>query len=381
MTKALETSKIIIFGNDDVCDLLDENINIRRSFPQLLSIRDLDELIERALSKEALERSKSAIGWAKDVSQIFVPTKSYYKTWESLKNHHFAVLHGPPEMGKTTIAWMIALVKLAEGWEALTCDSPKDFFQLYKQGNHQLFIADDAFGRTEYDPKRGKEWEQQLERMIHNLDGKHWLIWTSRKHILERANKTMDLQGNVEDFPKPSDVLIDSSNLTIQEKALILYRHSKAMQLDVQSKDFIKKYAKLIVNDHDFTPERIRRFVKEVLNDLVTKYNNKELRHIQVGNEIKKAINTPTKRMTKTFKALEEYHVYLLMSLLEAGDHTTREQLMQLYNNHTIQTNHTAEFDAALEELQECFVKVKKGYKFRGSNYNMDASKLSRFNY
>jgi len=47
------SSEIHVWGGDDICDILDRRKAIARSFPQLLSIRDLDELIRFALSKES----------------------------------------------------------------------------------------------------------------------------------------------------------------------------------------------------------------------------------------------------------------------------------------------------------------------------------------
>ena len=184
MAAVLPKATIIVHGSNDVCDLLDKHEKLRRSFPQLLSLRDLDGLLSKVLNKEAFERSRAAIGCAGNIASVFVPTESYSAAWKILKKHHFVVLHGPPEMGKTAIAWMISLAQASTGWEALVCDSPEDFFKLYQGELRQIFVADDAFGRTEYDPSRGKQWEKQLERVVHMLDKRHWLIWTSRKHIL-----------------------------------------------------------------------------------------------------------------------------------------------------------------------------------------------------
>ena len=354
---ALPKSKVIMHQADDICDLLDKHEKLRRSFPQLLSLRDLDYLLDKALNKDALERSRAAIGCAGHIAAVFVPTQSYSAAWKTLYKHRFVVLHGPPEMGKTAIAWMILLTQAASGWEALVCDSPEDFFKLYQSEVKQIFVADDAFGRTEYDPSRGKQWEKQLERVVHMLDKRHWLIWTSRKHILERARRTMDLQGNVQKFPQPSDVMIDASKLSIREKALMLYRHARSNNLDNGSKSIIRKFAKDIVSHGSFTPERIRKFVREVLPELVE--NNTENGMIQqkIWLEIQKAISTPTDRMRKSFRALTKAHKAVLISLLEAGNYADPELLRLQFNSRTASFGTTLSFDEVLEELSEAFVR------------------------
>lgn len=139
-------------------------------------------------------------------------------------------------MGKTAIAWMVSLAQLTQWWSAIVCSEPSEFFQSYKKEDSQIFIADDAFGRTEYDPSRLRKWETDLNRVLRNLNPTHWLIWTSRKHILERARSQMDLEGEACKYPDPGAVLVNASKLSLEQKSLILYRHAKAKLLDTEAK-------------------------------------------------------------------------------------------------------------------------------------------------
>jgi hypothetical protein len=187
LTAADGEMSVHIHGGTDVCDMLDRQPALRRAFPQLLSIRDLDSLLADIVNKDVLERSRLACDSASDLVPVFVPTSAYKRTWRILQRHRFAVLEGPPEMGKTAIAWMITLIQLLKDWDAIVCDEPQDFFRSLKRQRSQIFVADDAFGRTEYDPSRGQHWERDLDKVLRALDSHHWLIWTSRKHILERV--------------------------------------------------------------------------------------------------------------------------------------------------------------------------------------------------
>ena len=173
MRKAIPDVTTHCLGGKDVCDLIDKNESLRRSFPQLLSLRDLDQLLTEIINKEIFERSRSAVSSARDIVPVFVPTKAYVKAVKVLHDHNFVVLEGPPEMGKTAIAWMIGIAQLSMNWEVIVCDSPNDFFRSYNQGNRQVFIADDAFGRTEYDPSRGSKWESQLGHVHGLLNSTH----------------------------------------------------------------------------------------------------------------------------------------------------------------------------------------------------------------
>jgi hypothetical protein len=79
-------------GGNDVCDLLDLSPALRRSFPQLFSSRDLDSLLEGVVNRDIVERSSAALSYARDVANVFVPTRPYIQAWDMLRKHHFVVL-------------------------------------------------------------------------------------------------------------------------------------------------------------------------------------------------------------------------------------------------------------------------------------------------
>jgi hypothetical protein len=144
LANGMPSAVILVWGGDDVCDILDQSPGVTRSFPQLLSIRDLDELISQALNKKSRERSETALQIARELVPVFAPTASYDRAWQVLRRHHFSVLEGPPEVGKSAIAWMIGMTQAARGWEVVVCQTPEVFFEMISTTRPQLFIADDA---------------------------------------------------------------------------------------------------------------------------------------------------------------------------------------------------------------------------------------------
>ena len=317
--------RVHVLAGSDVCSLLDRHPNLRQAFPQLLSIRDLNHLLTHAVNKDVRERSSIACSSAADLMPVFVPTSAYRLAWKVLQEHHFVVLEGPPEVGKTAIAWVISLIQLLKGWEAIVCEKPDDFFRSLDQERSQILVADDAFGRTEYDPSRGQQWERDLDRVLRAVDARHWLVWTSRKHILERALRRLDLQGRAERFPAPAAVLVDASRLRTEEKAVILYRHAKGANLSPRAVAIVKDNAPLVVAHDAFTPERIRRFVKEELpnlGELVTHGDGTALR-----KHVADAISNPTNRMRRAFAALPLAHKWVLVSMLESGSWPTETDM------------------------------------------------------
>jgi hypothetical protein len=353
--------QIHLLNGSDVCDLLDEHPNVRKSFPQLLGLRDLNELLASVVHADVITKSRFAIELARELAPLIVPTAAYERALRVLAKHNFVVLEGPPEMGKSAIAWMVALVQVSLGWQAIVCDKPDELFANYDSNEHQIFVADDAFGRGEYDVTRASQWERQIERALQLIDATHWLIWTSRKHLLERAKHELDLQGKASRFPDPAEVLVDASELSIREKALILYRHAKATRPTKVQADVVRSFATFAVADKHFTPERIRRLVVERLDELVAKAAKGSGGREAILADVAEAIRRPTERMRISFKHLPLRHKWLLLCVLQAGDWPLVEEVRRAYDE-TCPPDHVQPFSMTVEELSESFVRQRGSY-------------------
>lgn len=371
----LDNSEVHIWGGDDVCALLDSHTQVTRAFPQLLSIQDLDALIAGALSKESRERSSTAVQIARELVQVFAPTSAYARAWKVAQRYHFVVLEGPPEVGKSAIAWMLGLTQVGVGWEAIVCRTPDTFFEMIERGRPQIFIADDAFGRTEYDPTRTTRWEADLDHILHRIDREHWLIWTSREHILERACARMDAEGKARSFPDPAAVIVDTDTLSVEERALILFRHARASGLETETKHIVKQYASQIVFDKEFTPERMRRFTSESLPQLVRKMKSEKLKNAEISAAITEALRNPTKQMRLAFRKLPAAYKWFLVALLQISESDNGWRwkgnvpvLRDLYDSYCPEAVYEP-FDTVLSHLTEAFVKMRTSAMPIRTNY------------
>jgi hypothetical protein len=234
-----------------------------------------------------------------------------------------------------------------------------DVFDLYDSSAKQVFLADDAFGRTEFRVDRGAQWEEDLAKVLQRVNGDHWLIWTSRKHILERALHEMDLQGKAAGYPSPAEVLVQADKLTLREKALILYRHAANERLDPVAKQIIKGNLSVLVTDAHFTPERIRRFVKQVLPKLAEDQRKGTLKAGQVALEVERAIEKYTDMMEKSFAKLSEDQQWILVSLLDEENVRSVAQLKAAFTKLSPNQN-SKPIEALLSELDESFIRVPK---------------------
>jgi conflict system STAND superfamily ATPase len=356
LTKVLGEKNYHFLSGGDICDFLDQEPAIRQSFPQVLGLRDLTELIQDAVNKKEIERSRSAIDSAIEIAPVFVPTRAYNKTWKVLSEHNFVVLEGPPEMGKSAIAWMIALAQVSNGWQGIYCNDPDTFFSQYDSSQRQVFVADDAFGLTEYDPTRSQKWEKELALVTRRLDPKHWLIWTSRKHILERALQKLDFKRDSPDFPEPAAVMVNAEELSVVEKALILYRHAKKASLSATLRAVIRKSARNIVGSVNFTPERIRKLAREVLPKYCGTEPLPEDIVAILQKEIREAIANPTERIKTTFRALPASHKWALIAMLEVGGGAYLNRTAESYGRLCPEEDQEP-FADVLDQLTESFIK------------------------
>jgi hypothetical protein len=316
--------RVRVLGRRQLGARVDARAELRRTMPSVLGLRDLDDLIEPGVS----ERSSLDRVAAQGLASVFVPTRAYARALEVLDAHRFAVLTGPPEMGKTAIARMIALAQMTAGWEAHECVRPEDVWRAFAGDRAQVFIADDAFGSTEYRPDAAERWALEMERILRSLDDRHWLIWTSRPAPLRAGLGRLQRERGAERFPSPGEVLVDASELDPGEKTLILFRHAKAADLPAEIRTTIRVRGPDIVAHPHFTPERIRRFVAGVR--LLPPDSNR-LKEI-VASEL----TTATEAMATSFAALGAEHRDLLVAMLDTppGPVSERDLLGALRRHH-----------------------------------------------
>jgi hypothetical protein len=301
---------VVQLGPERLGELVDADAQLRLSVPSVLGIRDLGGLI----AEELAARSTADVAAAADLARVFVPTRAYARAREVLTRRHFVVLTGPPEMGKTAIARMVALAQMTSGWEAHECIRPEQLWGAFARDRRQVFVADDAFGSTEYRPDAAERWALELDRVLRAMDDQHWLIWTSRPAPLKAGLRRIHREHGLERFPQPAEVHVDAAALGVDEKALILFRHAKAAALPRPAVDLVRTHGWSIVSHRHFTPERMRRFVRERLVELASVSAPEGELRAAVAAEIRE----PTEAMAASFSALAPEDRAVLVALLDA---------------------------------------------------------------
>jgi hypothetical protein len=337
-------------GPEELTHAVAASPTLRLQSPALLGIAEPDELIP----KEARERSTGDVRAAADLARVFVATGPYVRALEALERHHFAVLTGPPEVGKTAIARTIGLALLSDGWEFHECIRPEELWRLYSRDRKQVFVADDAFGSTEYRPEAADRWAVELDRALRTMDGSHLLVWTSRPAPLKAALRRLHREHGVERFPAPAQVQVDAADLDVAEKALILFRHAKRAALPRSAIALVQQQGMTIVGHEHFTPERIRRFVADRLREL----DRDAWDAFALERMISDGLRRPTAAMAASFRALAPEHRAVLVALLDAppGPVTERE-LVAAVRRHS-QTSFARSPTELVDRLTDHFLRV-----------------------
>jgi hypothetical protein len=301
--------EMVRLGPRELSSLVASSWALRLRVPSVLGIGALEDLA----AAESVAHSTVDLEAARQLARVFVPTNAYAAALDVLQRHRFAALTGPPEMGKTAIARMIGLAALTGGWEVHECTSPEDLWVHFARERQQVFIADDAFGSTEYRPEAAERWALELDRVLRAMDERHWLIWTSRPAPLKAGLRRIHREHGVERFPQPAEVQIDAANLEVAEKALILFRHAKAAALSERAVELVRAEGWRIVSHPHFTPERIRRFVAGRLLELAGRVGSTG----DIDEIVSAEIREPTAAMAASFRALSYEHRELLVALLD----------------------------------------------------------------
>jgi hypothetical protein len=361
----LPGSTVVVMGEGEISAFLTSAPYIRSSFPQLLSLRDLSALVEEALNRGLSTRTHLMLAHARELAPVFVPTDAYGRATSILRSQGFVVLTGPPELGKTTIAETVALALSTEGWQVFACDTPADFFDGYRKdrARPQLFVADDAFGTTEYDPDRSESWAREMHRILVALrqaaSYRAALIWTSRPEPLYAALSRLREVSGQDDFPEPNRILVDARSLDVREKALMLYRHSKAAELSQEQKAVVRRVANRIVSSPHFTPDRIRRFATTGLKGVLE--NNPKGADDAIDAAALAELSQATSRMQNAYNALREEHRALLFSLLESdrdlSGASAEDHLREAFSRHA--PEFAADADALAERLSDQFIRIQ----------------------
>jgi len=110
-----------IFGNQDLNNLLRNNPEIeKQNFKLWLSS---SSVLESILHSDIFNRSKIELNSIKQKIKFYVKNESFKDAMKILKADHYCIISGIPGIGKTTLAEMLLINYMNEGYEGVKISS------------------------------------------------------------------------------------------------------------------------------------------------------------------------------------------------------------------------------------------------------------------
>jgi hypothetical protein len=243
-----------VFHRDWIIARVKESPRLRMMVPRLYGLVDLEAILDSRAYRQA-QLILSEMG---DNLQKLVVTDAHRKSVRAISDHNVVLLLGSPAAGKSTIGASLAL-GANDIWKCSTIKStsPEHLERHLDSKGGQFFWIDDAWGSTQYQGNRVEAWNQVFPLMQGALRrGTRFLI-TSRDYIWNSAKNELKLQA----FPilRKSQVIINVHDLTLEEKARILYNHIKLGDQSADFRERLKPFLPKAAQNYNFLPESARR--------------------------------------------------------------------------------------------------------------------------
>jgi hypothetical protein len=217
-------------------------------------------VLERVLNNEILSRTEGYLEDLQRKARVFVQNDSYPAAQKILEEHHVCVISGAPGVGKTTLAEMLLIDYVSQGFEpVIVSHDIGEADALYHIEGPQVFLYDDFLGRTSSLEKLGKNEDDRLLRLIGraNRSSEKRLLLTTREYILQQASRTYERLNRPELISRK--YLLDMESYTRLHRAAILYNHLYFASISSEAKHAIlagRAYLPLI--DHpNYSPRLI----------------------------------------------------------------------------------------------------------------------------
>ncbi|MFF2885566.1 ATP-binding protein [Paenibacillus sp. NPDC057967] len=256
-----------ILSNKDINRFLEDPIHKQTllRYPKLwypnanILEKVLVESVHRAAYRESSEELKEAIKAAK----TFVPTQIYYEALRKSSQNHVIVISGEPGVGKTTMAYILALAYLQpnnlDGF--VWANSIHDVYAMLEDGKQQVIILDDFWGSIFLGEQTRRNDENRLDKLIKRIvqfHGEKCLIMTTREYILQQGfqkhpllRKTLDRYALICTLEEYGD----------DEKASILYSHLYASNLEYEYVNYLYLKTDWIVHHQNYNPRVLALFL------------------------------------------------------------------------------------------------------------------------
>lgn len=182
--------------------------------------------LQQLLNAAAFQRSRALLEESRQALPRVVETEAFHKARQILRQQKLCVIAGPPGVGKTTLARLLMLDALEEGFQPyeIAPGGLEDAWKLLEiEDESQLFYFDDFLGQTALFESRHHDAELlKLMKKVMRTPRRRFVLAT-REYILRQATQLSEALDRDANEDRKFLLTIDSYNR--QEKARIFYNH------------------------------------------------------------------------------------------------------------------------------------------------------------
>ena len=317
-------------------------------------------VLDKVLHSEIYQQTEHVLRNLKQNAIRYVQNLSYPIAREMLSRTHVCIIAGRAGIGKTTLAEMLLLEHIANGYQPIVVS--QDAGEANRLWNPdpsilQIFYYDDFLGQAATADKLNKNEDDRLNTLIIRIAGvkNKRLILTTREYILEQAKQDYErLQRMNLDTHKHVVRLEDYTKL---HRAQILYNHLYFSDLEDEVKSSIvrdRTYLKIIAHEN-YTPRLIDDIARRAFMDGVDA--------VRFPRYFLAILDDPRTLWAQTFDhSLSPEARLVLLSLASLPTSTTLQALRAVYDS--LQASDTGKpFFYALKEVDGDFLRTAQAEK------------------
>lgn len=316
--------------------------------------------MNRSLHTESALELKEAI----NAAQYFVPTELYRKALYSWVQKNVIIITGEPGVGKTTMAYLLALSHLQpddlEGF--VWANSIQDIYSMLDQeeSKKQVFILDDFWGSVFNNDNTRRNDEVRLNKLIHrmnNFKGNKRLILTTREYIFQQG---LQKQPALTETLNIHAVLCTVEQYSVAEKAQILFQHLYYSKLPYEYVvELFRKYEQIIQHSN-YNPRVLASYLAK------TSWTNISTEDYHLN--LYEYFDNPEKLWEDVYKRLSDEAKIVVLLLLTASTPMLLNDMQMCYNKY-VSTHpnsfHVKSLEKVISELDQTMLK-----SFYDENYD-----------
>lgn len=320
-------------------------------------------IIEEILQSKIKNISREELIKIQNRTKYYVQNESFTESLKILDKHNFCIIAGIPGIGKTTLAEMLLLHYIKQGYEIVKITEDISEASKFDYTNQpRIFYYDDFLGQTSLADKLNKNEDQKLIDFVAAIRKSQVskLILTTREYILNQARAIYEKLARTK-FDEETCV-VDLSKYNRKDKARILYNHIFFSDLPSEFKvNLLDKARYLLIIDHkNYNPRIV---------DLMTSFRRVD--HLNPSlyfDHFMESLSNPLEIWRHAFEAQisqESRNLLVVMASLPdevfLGD--LEEAFLSYHLKHSMKYVYSInpkDFKKSLKELEGNFIKTEK---------------------